>query len=292
VSALSLVVLAAGIGSRFGGTKQLAEVGPAGEAILDYTIHDARRAGFERIVLIVRTDLVDLVRAHLARHHGARLDYELVLQDAFGPRRAKPWGTGHALLATEGAVPGAMGVVNADDFYGRAAFDQLAEALRADAGPTTHHLIAYRLARTLSASGTVSRGVCEVGAEGELRTIVENLAIERVDDGSIVSHDSGARLADDTLVSMNLWGLQPSLYDALRRGWAQFLADHADDPKAEFLLPTVVGDLVRSGTASVRTHATDSTWLGITYPDDLEDVRARVHALVAEGAYPSPLSSG
>lgn len=283
---LSLVVLAAGIGSRFGGTKQLAEVGPHGEAILDYTIHDARRAGFERVVLIVRSDLVEPVESHLLRHHGVELDYELVLQDRFGPQRAKPWGTGHAVLATASSVPGAFGVVNADDFYGAEAFVQLADALRQ---PDTHHIVAYRLAQTLSELGTVSRGVCEVAANGRLVSIVENLAIARDADGSIVSRDSGATLAADTLVSMNLWGLQHSVFEALGAGWAAFHAAHADDAKAEFLLPTVIGELVATGAAEVVVHPTDAAWLGVTYPGDLPAAQARIGELVADGTYPSPL---
>ncbi len=290
---LTLVVLAAGLGSRFGGTKQLAEVGPSGGAILDYTIFDARRAGFDRLVLIVRTDLVELVRDHLARQHGPDLDYELVLQDRFGPSRAKPWGTAHAVLATADAVPGPFGVVNADDFYGRDALAELAAALRdpADrqARRVRHHLVAYRLASTLSPRGTVSRGVCTVDGDGNLRSIVENLAIERGDDGRIVSGEAATVLADDTLVSMNLWGLQPQVFDALRDGWASFHAAHAEDPKAEFLLPTVIGSLVDAGEASVAVHSTASTWVGVTYPGDLDEARATIAALTAEGIYLSTL---
>ena len=291
MSALSLVVLAAGIGSRFGGTKQLAEVGPSGEAIVDYTIFDAGRAGFERIVMIVRTDLVDVVGAHLRRHHGEGFAPTVVLQDTFGPPRAKPWGTGHALLATADAVPGSFGVVNADDFYGAGALAQLAEALRGDDAPTAHHLIAYRLARTLSPSGSVSRGVCDVGPQGDLRSIVEHVAIGRDAVGKITSRD-GKTLPDDTLVSMNLWGLRPSIYTALRAEWDGFLAERGADPQAEFWLPAVVGDLVARGEATVRAHATEADWSGITYPEDLAEARARVGALVAAGAYPERLSGG
>ncbi|MEZ5236415.1 MAG: NTP transferase domain-containing protein [Acidimicrobiales bacterium] len=289
---LALVVLAAGLGSRFGGTKQLAEVGPSGEAILDYTIDDARRAGFDEIVLIVRRDLEQLVTEHLRATHGPALTFRLVFQDDFGPSRAKPWGTGHAVLAARDTVDGPFAVVNADDFYGTAAFGRLAEALRNDDDPADrHYLVAYRLARTLSASGTVSRGVCSTGADGMLTSIVENLAIERVD-GRIVSHDSGAELAEDTPVSMNLWGLRPSIFTELGTAWERFLAERGDDPKAEFQLPTVISAAVHAGRASVAVARTDADWMGVTYPADLADVVTRIGELVASGAYRSPLTTG
>lgn len=287
---LALVVLAAGLGSRFGGTKQLAEVGPSGEAILDYTIHDARRAGFEDIVLIVRRDLESLVGDHLRATHGAGTAFRLVFQDEFGPTRAKPWGTGHAVLAARDAVRGPFAVVNADDFYGAASLQRLADALRRAGDPPDRHLlVAYELARTLSASGTVSRGVCTTGADGMLIGIEENLAIERIADGTIVSHDSGATLAETTPVSMNLWGLRPSVFAELGAAWDRFLAERGEDPKAEFQLPTVISAAVRAGRASVAVEHTDAAWMGVTYPDDLGDVVARIAGLVASGVYRSPL---
>lgn len=289
VQHVSLVVLAAGLGSRFGGTKQLAAVGPSGEAILDYTINDAGRAGFDRLVLVIRHELTALVVDHLRTVHGDGLDYRLVYQDDFGPSRAKPWGTGHAVLAAHEAVTGPFAVVNADDFYGRRAFEQLARALRGDAAPTHHHLVAYRLAETLSASGTVSRGVCTARATGELVSIVENLAIARDEHGEIVSLETGRRFDADTPVSMNLWGLRPSILEELHRAWSAFSAAHGADPKAEFQLPTVIDAAVAAGRASVGVELTDSPWMGVTYPDDLADVQARIGDLVAAGEYPSPL---
>lgn len=292
VQPLSVVVLAAGLGSRFGGTKQLAEVGPSGEAILDYTIVDARRAGFEELVLIIRRELTELVDTHLRQVHGQHLRYRLVYQDEFGPSRAKPWGTGHAVLAVRDAVPGPFAVVNADDFYGRGGFEQLARALRRDDPADRHYLVAYRLAETLSASGTVSRGVCRARADGTLVSIVENLAIERDASGRIVSHDSGAELAEDTPVSMNLWGLRPSAFDELAAAWERFLAERGDEEKAEFQLPTVIDAAVAAGRASVAMETTDAPWMGVTYPADLADVQRRVAGLVAAGVYPSPLTGG
>ncbi len=289
VQHVSLVVLAAGLGSRFGGTKQLAAVGPSGEAILDYTIIDAGRAGFDQVVLVIRHELTDLVVDHLRTVHGDGLDYRLVYQDDFGPSRAKPWGTGHAVLAAHEAVTGPFAVVNADDFYGRRAFEQLARALRGDAAPTRHHLVAYRLAETLSVSGTVSRGVCTASPAGELVSIVENLAIARDEHGEILSLESGRRFDADTPVSMNLWGLRPSILNELHRAWSTFSASHGTDPKAEFQLPTVIDATVAAGRATVGVEVTDARWMGVTYPDDLADVQARIGELIAAGGYPSPL---
>jgi len=289
VQSLSLVVLAAGIGSRFGGTKQLAPVGPSGEAILDYTITDARRAGFEHFVLVIRHDLTDLVQQHLHEVHGSGLDVRLVFQDDLGPARERPWGTGHAVLAARPAVDGPFGVVNADDFYGRTAFEQLAAVLRSEGPANRHHLVAYRLAETLSASGTVSRGVCTAAPDGTLRSIEENLAIARDETGRIVSQQSGTVFGPDTPVSMNLWGLRPSIFEELQAGWERFSAAAADDPKAEFQLPTQIDAAVAAGRASVQLELTDARWIGVTYPDDAADVRERIAGLVAAGEYPSPL---
>jgi choline kinase len=286
---MSLVVLAAGLGSRFGGTKQLAEVGPAGEAILDYTVSDARRAGLSDIVLVIRRDLEELVSAHLRRFHGPDLAVRMVYQDELGPPRAKPWGTGHAVLAAAGAVDGPFAVVNADDFYGRAPIEQLAAALRRDDPPGTHYLMAYELAQTLSASGTVSRGVCRAGPGGVLRSIVENLAIARDGDGRIVSRDSGRQLAEDTPVSLNLWGLRPAMLAELAQAWEQFQAERGGDPAAEFQLPTVIDGAIAAGRATVLVEQTGAEWMGVTYPDDLAHVRRRIAELVQDGTYPCPI---
>lgn len=286
---LTLVALAAGLGSRFGGTKQLAEVGPHGEAVLDYTIHDARLVGFERFVLVVRTDLVDPVTEHLRAIHGDDLDAALVLQDRFGPTRPKPWGTGHAVLAAATELHGPFGVVNADDFYGRRGLEVLADALRAPAAATEHHLVAYRLAATLSPGGTVSRGVCTVDAAGNLADLVETAAIARGSDGRIHGEAGGRPvvLEDDRPVSMNLLGLQPSILDELATAWASFRDEATED--AEFILPGVLGTLADQGRATVRVHRTDAVWHGVTYASDAAEVRAAIAAEVAAGTYPAPL---
>lgn len=279
--------MAAGVGSRFGGNKQLAEVGPSGEALLDYTIHDARRAGIDRVVLIVRRELVEPMTTQLRRFHSDADEFVLVCQDEdeLVPARGKPWGTGHAVLTVRNEVPGSFVVVNADDYYGAEAFRLLAAALRHRPG---YHLVAYRLDQTLSSEGAVSRGVCRVSATGHLQTITEEAAISRQADGMIRTA-SGSVLAPDTPVSMNLWGLPRSLFGELERRLNLFLAAHRDEPKAEFLLPEVIGSLVSEGSEVIDVLRTDSPWLGVTYPGDLAGAQLRMAQLVAEGVYPSRL---
>jgi hypothetical protein len=287
--------MAAGLGSRFGGTKQLAGVGPSGEAVLDYTIADARAAGFGPVVLIVRSEIADLVAGHLARFHADAGDFTLVCQDRepTAPPRPKPWGTGHAVLTAGPHVRGAFAVVNADDFYGREAIGSLARALHDDGGPGHFHLVGYRLAATLSPRGTVSRGVCSVDGAGRLVAVREHTAIARDEAGAIrAGLPDGPVLADDTVVSMNLWGLHSSLFDVLAEGFARFVVDHDGEPGAEYFLPEVVAGEVARGAATVTVQATDAEWLGVTYPGDLDDVTARIGRLVADGTYPSPLGPG
>jgi NDP-sugar pyrophosphorylase family protein len=284
---LSLVVMAAGVGSRFGGNKQLAEVGPAGEALLDYTIHDARRAGFDQIVLIVRRALVEPMSAQLRRFHADAADFRLVCQDEddLAPARAKPWGTGHAVLSVRHEVPGSFAVVNADDYYGAEVFPLLADALRTQPG---YHLVAYRLDQTLSQEGAVSRGVCTVDRQGRLQAITEEAAIARTAEGRIVT-GGGRVLAEDTPVSMNLWGLPATLFGELERRFTAFLAVHRGEEKAEFLLPEVIDTLVAEAGETVAVHRTNARWLGVTYPGDLEGARQQMASLVRAGSYSSPL---
>ena len=272
-SSLTLVVMAAGLGSRFGGTKQLAEVGPDSEAFLDFSIIDAVDAGVGRVVLIVRTDIEDDVRRHVERRHGG-IDVVYVRQDEHGPAREKPWGTGHAVLTAAPAVPGPFLVCNADDYYGRSTYAAIAPL--AAALPDDRALLAgFRMDRTLPASGEVSRGVCEV--EGDrLTSLVETHGIGRRADGTITATDPAGPLADDTVSSMNFWAFPHRLFADLERGFAAFLADHEHEPKAEYLLPSVVHELMASGEMTVGVVPTDEAWVGVTNPDDLEIARAQI----------------
>lgn len=271
---LSLVIMAAGLGSRFGGTKQLVEVGPSGEAFLDFAIKDARAAGCDNIVLIIRTDLADDVRSHLVEQYGSAESFTLVRQDDFGPRREKPWGTAHAVLSTAAVVGGPFIVVNADDYYGPSSYRLAADAI-AGADSATAAVVAFELSRTLPAEGTVSRGVCDA-VDGELASITETHGIARGDYGVIRSEDPPREFADDTLVSMNMFAFPHSLFTALASQWEEFYGEFADDPKREYLLPDVVDRLRSEGHLRVRVLHSTEDWIGVTNPNDLDVARSRL----------------
>lgn len=264
----SLVVLAAGLGSRFGGTKQLESVGPNGEAFLDFAISDAVAAGIERVVLVVRTDIIDMVREHIGRFHPAALDIAYECQDELGPPRAKPWGTVHAVLAAAPSLDGPFLVVNADDHYGPSSYELAVDALAAT-GPDRAGLVTFRLGNTVPDRGSVSRGVCTV-ADGRLVAIEEHLTIERDGDGLRSEHGP---LGEDTPVSMNLWCFDGSMIDALRGRFEVFLEAHGDEAGSECLLPVEVGVLMQDGLEVVVRDSPEQ-WIGVTNPDDLELARS------------------
>lgn len=285
---MAIVVLAAGLGTRFGGLKQLAAVGPGGEALVDYTIHDAAAAGFDRVVLVVRSEIEEQVREHVERFARVR-SIVTVRQDDHGPRRAVPWGTAHALLACRSALTTPFAVVNADDLYGAEPLRDLGEYLRSPAfGPGHAVLVGYRVGSTLSSNGGVSRGVCELAPDGTLRGIVEHTGVHR-SAGRIVS-DQSTGLPADTPVSMNLWGFDPSVLDDLEPRMEAFYARHADG-KAEYRIPDAVGELVERGLLRVSVIPTGARWVGITYPEDLAAVRSDLAGLVAGGTYPESLDT-
>ena len=266
--------MAAGLGSRFGGTKQLAVIGADGEAFLDFAINDALAAGMDRVVLIVRSDIEDDVRRHVEAQH-PDLDVAYVLQDRHGPSRTKPWGTAHAVLTAAPEVPGPFCVLNADDYYGASTYVALADAA-AELGDDRVLLAGFRLDQTLPEIGEVSRGICQV--EGNtLVSLVETHGIGRRDDGSITSTDPEGVLADDAVASMNCWVFPNNLFAHLEAGFETFLAEHGDEEKTEFLLPTVVNELKAAGVYRVEVVPTAEPWVGVTNPDDLEIARRRIH---------------
>jgi NDP-sugar pyrophosphorylase family protein len=276
---LSLVVLAAGIGSRFGGLKQIEPVGPGREAILDYSVYDAKRAGIERVVMIVSPANQDAVREHVDGGFGDHIEVAYALQEP--PPGRKPWGTGQAVLTTRDVVPGAFGVVNGDDFYGRQSFQVMADDLRTDS--PDHNLVAYPLRDMLSPHGGVSRGVCRVADDGT--TLV---SIEETHD--ITEADLGGRVTGDTPISANLWGFRPSIYDELARDFAEFSADPANQEKAEFYIGITVARLAQDPSApNVKVLRTTDRWLGVTYREDVPAMQASLAALVASGEYPEKL---
>jgi dTDP-glucose pyrophosphorylase len=280
----ALVILAAGVGSRYGGPKQIEPVGPAGATLLDYSIYDARRAGFGTVVVVTRPEFATAFDRIGATVVIQRLD-DLPAGVTVPPGRSKPWGTGHAVLAAAAAVSSPFAVVNADDFYGRDAFVRAAEFLG------TFAIIAYPLRDTLSTAGGVNRAVCRADGNGWLQTMEEVVDIRRVEDGTYQGTDTRGRplrLSGDALVSMNLWVFTPAVFDLLRRGFDEFLR-HAGGGQGEFLISHGIRDAVGRGEARVRLVATRSRWLGITYPDDRPRVAAALRQLVAAGDYPERL---
>jgi len=297
----ALVILAAGMGSRYGGLKQMDPVGPQGQTILDYSIYDAHRAGFDSIVFIIRREFADAFRARIQSHPAALagLSVHYVLQEMSGlptgfqppPRREKPWGTAHAVWSTRHVVRSPFAVVNADDFYGADAFRKLAEFLRASqVQGHDYGLVGYQLGQTLSAHGTVARGVCKVDGQGFLASIEEQTALEpdpaggaraKRPDGSI------AHFPADTVVSMNCWALTPAVFQSLESQFITFLRLHSMDLKGECYLPAVIGKLLASGAVRVRVLPTDARWCGITYQEDRASVQATLKALHDAGEYPN-----
>ncbi len=297
---LTLVVLAAGIGSRYGGLKQIEAVGPGGEIVIEYSVFDALRAGFDRVVCVIRRDIEAdfraLVAARFERH--VRVDY--VFQDlhdlpagvAAPPERRKPWGTAHAVRACRDAVREPFAVINADDFYGRRSFESLAGFLNGVAvSEPRYSMVAFTLGNTLSEHGHVARGVCEVDATGTLRRVIERTCIERTTDGIVFKEADGAqhRLTGNERVSMNMWGLTPALFPGLEREFRAFVARAGRDPKAECYLPAVVDTLVGEGAATVRVLDTPEAWFGVTYPQDKQVVVQGIRRLVDAKVYPGRL---
>lgn len=272
----TLVVMAAGIGRRFGGDKQLVEVGPDGEAFLDYAISAAAGAGASKVVLVVRSEIESVLRTHVDARHGdlqrAGVAFAYVCQDQHGPSRAKPWGTAQAVLVAAPEVDGPFVVCNADDYYGPEAMSALA-ASAADLAGDEACLCGYGLAQTLSATGAVSRGVCQVSGD-RLVGIVEHHGVARRADGSIAAAEPPAELSDETIVSMNLWAFPKRAFEWIGNSFEQFLVDHRDDADSECLLPTIVAERMVEQSLSVRVVSTNEPWIGVTNPDDLEAARA------------------
>jgi dTDP-glucose pyrophosphorylase len=301
-----LVILAAGMGSRFGGLKQVQPVGPHGELIIEYSIFDALRAGFDRLVLVIRRDIEADFRATIGRRLESRIAVDYVYQElsdvpaafrAAAAGRTKPWGTGHAVLAARHAVRRPFAVINADDFYGATGYRALAahfagqDAAAGTPRPQDYALVGYPLQQTLSEHGAVSRGVCAVDAAGRLKNITELTKIEKVAGGVRYLDAAGVArpLTGDETVSVNFWGFTPAVLPQLEGLFADFLAERGADPKAEFYLPTAISDLNERGAAKVALLRSESAWFGITYREDLPTAMGAVRDLVAAGHYPAPL---
>jgi UTP-glucose-1-phosphate uridylyltransferase len=287
---LTLVVLAAGMGSRYGGLKQIDPVGPSGETVLDYAVFDALRAGFTRVLFVIRRDFEDLFREKIGTRYAGRATVDYVFQslDALPPGvttpagREKPWGTGHAVWCAREAITGDFAVINADDFYGADSFKRLAQFLsRARGGAFA--MVGFRLANTLSEHGTVARGICTSDESGMLRSVVERTGIDPKEVGP------GLTYSGEEIVSLNCWGFTPALFTGLDRQFREFLAARGNEPKAEFYLPAAVSAMIERGEATVRVLPTESSWFGVTYREDKPRVEASITALVQAGRYPAKL---
>ena len=297
----TLMILAAGMGSRYGGLKQMDPVGPAGEIVLDYSIFDAVRAGFGRVVFVIRRDIEKPFRDMVGAKWAPRIPCAYAFQDladvpagfAVPADRAKPWGTAHAIRAGRHEISGPFAAINADDFYGAASFRALAGHLTAETGATSHCMVAFRLGQTLSEHGSVSRGVCLCGADRLLTGIQERTKITRHADGSLWDEPEGgaaAALTGEEPVSMNCWGFMPSAFGALDAAFETFLkGEGGSSPKKEFTIPSVVDGLIRSGRGTVKVLETTSRWFGVTYREDKATVQASIRELVSAGEYPEKL---
>lgn len=294
------MVLAAGMGSRYGSLKQMDGVGPNGEAIIDYSVYDAIRAGFGKVVFVIRHSFeADFKEVFNAERFGGKIAVEYVFQEldylpegyALPEGRQKPWGTNHAVMMAAKVINEPFAVINADDFYGREAYATISEYLQTLEGAEGRYcMVGYQVNKTLSENGTVSRGVCTVDEEGNLRGMVERTQIERVN-GTIVFHDGGADepLAEDTPVSMNLFGFTPDYFRHSEEYFKEFLSENIDNLKSEFYIPKMVNKVINDGTATMRVLKTTSDWFGVTYKEDKPLLMAKLEELIERGLYPRNL---
>ena len=294
----TLLVLAAGMGSRYGGLKQVDGIGPAGEAIIEFSIFDAIRAGFGKVVFIIRHSIEQEFREKI----GARVENHIPVAYVFQeldtpiegievfPEREKPWGTGHAVLVARQHIREPFAVINADDYYGISAFQSMADFLTKQCTPQQYAMVGYELGKTISAFGTVSRGVCAVDAHQQLTMVTERTKIARSGD-HIFFEDAGQRiqLADNTPVSMNFWGFHPQVFEYFHEDFLHFVQTEGHNPKAEFFIPITVNRLVESAVVKIQVLPSEDKWYGITYREDRPEVEAAFEHLVRAGLYPNGL---
>ena len=294
----TLVVLAAGMGSRYGGLKQVDPVGPSGEAILDYSVFDAVRAGFGKVVFIIRHDFEAEFKEKVGKKYEGLIPVDYCYQDIndlpapykVPEGRTKPWGTGHATRAARGVVKEPFAVINADDFYGRDAFEQLAKFLShaTDGATLGFAMVGYKLELTLSENGSVARGICDVAADGTLKGVTEMTKLVRAGDVAENREDPAApvQVPLDARVSMNLWGFTPGLFTELEARFPKWLAENGAKEKSEWYIPFVVDELIKEGKATCKVLPTESSWFGVTYREDKPFVMAEIKKLVDAGEYP------
>ena len=299
----TLLLLAAGMGSRYGGLKQLDGLGPNGETIMDYSIYDAIKAGFGKIVFVIRKDFEQDFREKILSKYEGHIPAELCFQSldalpegfSVPQDRVKPWGTNHAVLMAKDVIKEPFCVINCDDFYNRDAFMVIGKFLSSlpDGAANTYAMVGFRVGNTLSENGTVARGICSTDEAGHLTTVVERTEIMRVDGPVCYKDERGAwvPVEDNTPVSMNMWGFTPDYFEHSEAYFKEFLADpkNMENLKAEFFIPLMVNKLINEGTSTVKVLDTTSKWFGVTYAADREDTVKRIQKLIDEGVYPSRL---
>ena len=286
---ITLVVMAAGMGSRFGGLKQIEPIGPKGEAILDFSVYDAVKAGFTKVVFVIKHAIEKDFKEFVGNRIEKKVKVEYVFQEIdklpegynCPEGREKPWGTAHAILCCKDVVKEPFAVVNADDFYGRSAFVKMAEFLKSDSDD--YAMVGFRLVNTLTENGYVSRGVCDI-EKGELKSVTERTKIMDCK----YTEDDGATwtaLPEDTVVSMNLWGFRPDVFRFIETGFKKFLDEKIDVPKSEFYLPAVVSERIENGEKSVKVLIAEDKWYGVTYKEDKQVVVDAIGKMVTDGLY-------
>ncbi|HMI59952.1 MAG TPA: sugar phosphate nucleotidyltransferase [Puia sp.] len=294
----TLLILAAGMASRYGSMKQIQGFGPSGETIMDYSIYDAIRAGFTKVVFIIRKDFADNFKNIMEPKLKGKIATDYVYQDMNSftgdykvpAERTKPWGTAHAVLCAKDAVKEPFAVINADDFYGRDAFEKAYAFLTKQVNEQLYCIIGYELAKTLSDNGTVSRGVCQVDANDNLVSIAERTKIYQ--NGDKITYEEGDKKFEvpfDSKVSMNFWGFDPSVFAYTQKIFAEFLEEQGTNPKAEFFIPIIGDKLIKEGKGNIKVIPTSAQWFGVTYKEDAPGVQASLNALIAKGEYPSNL---
>lgn len=295
----TLLVLAAGMGSRYGGNKQLDQVGPSGETIIDYSIYDAKRAGFGKVVFVIRRDIEEQFKETFVRRLKDVIEIDYVFQELGNlpsgfkvpEGRQKPWGTSHAILVTEPKIHEPFGVINADDYYGVDSFNVLYDFLTKDKDDTNFSIVGYRLGNTLSDHGHVNRGICRVSEDGFLVNMVETRGIEKRPDGIFAPDTEGKinQYTGNEIVSMNLFGFKPSVYKYLNIEFSNFLKERISDPKAELDIPTSLDKFVKKGEITIRILRSNSQWFGVTYREDKPFVVDSIRKMVEAGVYPEKL---
>ncbi len=295
----TLLILAAGMASRYGSMKQIQGFGPAGETIMDYSIYDAIRSGFKKVVFIIRKDFADDFKNIFEPKLKNRIGIDYVYQDLHDfvngyevpADRTKPWGTAHAVLCAKNVVKEPFAVINADDFYGRDAFSKANNFLTTQSANNLYSIIGYDLAKTLSENGSVSRGVCEVDANNNLISIAERTKIYR-DSNNKITYEEGNKkfeVADDSKVSMNFWCFDPSVFPFIEKIFSEFLKENGGNPKAEFFIPIIGDRFIHEGRGNIKVIPTQAKWFGVTYKEDAPEVRESLNKLIKAGEYPDNL---